>query len=106
MHIITDAIYVVCQSGPKHRFLNMSSSLPTALTPRIRLHLQWLGAATGVCPAGGVQSPSVVTHAPLGPTVAAICLLASLVVRRMLPIRRAPDLVSEGAVSQYSLQRQ
>lgn len=28
VHTLTDAIYVVCQSGPKHQFLTMSSSLP------------------------------------------------------------------------------
>lgn len=45
VHIITDAIYVVCQSGPKHQFLNMSSSLPTCpLTERMRSCHPWLGS--------------------------------------------------------------
>lgn len=109
VHIITDAIYVVCQSGPKHQFLNMSSSLPKCSpTPRIRLHLPWLWAVTYISTAHGIQIRRIVMITPLylGGKVA-IGFLAALVVRNeILPVCKVTDLVLEGAVSQYSFKWQ
>lgn len=44
VHIITDAIYVVCQSGPKHPVSSHELQFITkcSLTQRIRLHLQYI----------------------------------------------------------------
>lgn len=93
---------------PNIKFIKASSSFPKcSLTPRMRLHLQWLWVTTcHLCAWTPIRSifGSALLH--LGGAIAIGFLAAAVVRDALLPNCKVTDLVPEGAVSWTSFKRQ